>query len=117
MRVLAIIVIILGLGSLVLGILFFPQASSGEKQIKDSLAPDLVISQVNAMYDKMDQAVKNTAKTDPAYSTYFANRTSLGLAKANIGTVKAIRMIGIAEIAIGLGLVLGGFVLLRKNAA
>jgi len=117
MRVLAVIVIILGLASIVLGILFFPQASSGEKQIKESLAPDLVISQVNDMYDKMDQAVKNTPKTDPAYSTYFTNRTSLGLAKANIGTVKAVRVNGIVDILVGLGLVLGGFVLLRKTAS
>ena len=32
------------------------------------------------------------------------------------GTVKAIRMMGYVDIIIGLGLVLGGVVLFRKNA-
>jgi hypothetical protein len=118
MRVLAIIVIILGLASLVLGIMFIPQAASGEKEIKDSLAPDkLTIDKVDVAYDQIEAAYAQTPQTNPQYVLVLAERASLGLAKANIGTVKAVRTNGIVDIVLGLGLVLGGFVLLRKNSS
>ena len=114
MRVLAVIVIILGLAALVLGILFIPQASSGEKEIADSIAP-LTLDKVSDTYDQIDQQVKQMQPTDPQYLTYFAKRTSLGLAKANIGVAKFVRTSGTINIIVGLGLVLAGFVLLRKS--
>ena len=39
MRVMAVIVVILGLASLVFGILFVTQAASAEQEIADSIAP------------------------------------------------------------------------------
>jgi hypothetical protein len=40
----------------------------------------------------------------------------LGLAKANVGTTSAVMMNGIVDIAAGLGLILVGFVVMRKKA-
>jgi hypothetical protein len=120
MRVIAICVIILGLAALVFGILFIPQASSGEKEIADSIAP-LKLSEVNANYAGAKaavtaQAAKEADLTNPSakYLNLAGQRTSLALAKANIGTAKMVRTSGIIDILLGLGLILGGFALLRK---
>ena len=128
MRVLAVIVIILGLASLVLGIMFLPQASSANNTIAAEVAP-LKLSEVDAHYDAVTAAFNKTmaaeepniqaGKAAPSvmYDYLAAQRALLGLAKSNMGTVKAVRTNGIVDIVVGLGLVLGGFVLLRKNAA
>jgi len=125
MRALAVIVIILGLAALVFGILFIPQASSAEKEIANSVAP-LKLSEVNDKYDAV--AAKYTAlktaeepqiqagKAAPStnYLYLSAQRALLGLAKTNIGTAKFVRLNGIIDILVGLGLVLVGVGLLRK---
>ena len=123
MRVIAIIVVILGLASLVFGILYLTQASSAENEVADSIAP-LPLADVDAKYDAAKAAAEGQAAKEAdqikAYnpsSTYLylsAQRTSLALAKANIGTAKMVRTTGIVDIIIGLGLILGGFALLRK---
>jgi len=128
MRVLAVIVIILGLAAIVLGILFIPQANSGQKEIEESIAPltlgeiedkyDAVSAKYNALKAAEEPAIQGgTAAASATYNYLSAQRALLGLAKANYGTVKVVRMMGIVDIAIGLGLVLGGFVLLRKSSA
>jgi hypothetical protein len=126
MRVLAIIVIILGLAGIVFGILFIPQASSGEKEIADSVAP-LTLDQVNEKYDAVsaqfnkamaaEEPQIQTGKAAPSamYNYLSAQRALLGLAKANMGTTKAVKTNGIIDILLGLGLVLAGLVLLRKS--
>jgi hypothetical protein len=126
MRVIGVIIVILGLASLVFGILFIPQASSGEKEIADSIAP-LPLDQVNAQYDKVSAAFdKMMAAEEPqiqagkaeasaTYNYLSAQRALLGLAKSNIGTTKNVRINGIIDIIVGLGLVLAGVGLLRKS--
>jgi hypothetical protein len=126
MRVLAVIVIILGLAGLVFGILFIPQASSGEKEIADSVAP-LTLDQVDAKYDAVStqfdkvmmaeepQIQAGKAAPSAMYNYLSAQRALLGLAKANVGTTQNVRVNGIIDIILGLGLVLAGVVLLRKN--
>jgi hypothetical protein len=126
MRALAVIVIILGLAALVFGILFIPQASSAEQEIADSIAP-LTLDQVDAKYDavavKYDalkaaeepQIQAKTAAPTINYVYLSAQRALLGLAKSNIGTAKFVRLNGLIDILVGLGLVLAGFVLLRKS--
>ena len=126
MRALAVIVIILGLAALVFGILFIPQASSAEKEIADSVAP-LTLDQVDAKYDavavKYDalkaaeepQIQAKTAAPTINYVYLSAQRALLGLAKSNIGTAKFVRLNGLIDILVGLGLVLSGLVLLRKS--
>jgi hypothetical protein len=126
MRVLAVIIIILGLASLVLGIMFIPKASSAETEIAASIAP-LTLDQVNDTYDavsakydalKAAEEPQIQAKTAAPTITYVyisAQRALLGLAKTNIGTATFVRTTGIIDIVAGLALVLAGFVLLRKN--
>jgi hypothetical protein len=126
MRILALLVIILGIATLVFGIIFLPQASSGEKEIADSIAP-LKLSEVNAKYDavaakynqfKAAEEPKIQAGQAEASATYnylSAQRALLGLAKANIAMAKVVRTMGIVNIIIGVGLVFGGCALWRKN--
>ena len=126
MRVISLIVAILGLAVLVFGILFIIQAGSGEREIAASVAP-LTLDQVNAKYDvvaaKYDQikmaeepAIQaQTAMPSAMYNYLSAQRALLGLAKANIGVAKFVRLSGVVNIILGLGLVLGGFTLLRKS--
>jgi hypothetical protein len=126
MRALAVIVVILGLAALVFGILFIPQASSAEQEIADSVAP-LTLDQVDAKYDavavKYDalkaaeepQIQAKTAAPTINYVYLSAQRALLGLAKSNIGTAKFVRLNGIIDILVGLGLVLAGLGLLRKS--
>jgi hypothetical protein len=116
MRILALIVMILGLATLVLGILFIPQASSAKQEVTDSIAP-LTLDKLDATYDGLDQQVRAMKGDEPTYLTMFAKRTSLGLARTNVGTAKAVMTNGIIDIVVGLGLVLGGFVLLRKTSS
>jgi hypothetical protein len=125
MRAIAVIVIILGLAALVFGILFIPQASSGEQEIADSVAP-LKLSEVDAKYDAVAakyDAMKaaeepkiqaGQAAPSVTYDYLSAQRALLGLAKANIGTTKFVRLNGIIDIIVGLGLILAGVGLLRK---
>jgi hypothetical protein len=128
MRVIGVIVIILGLAALVFGILFIPQASSAEKEIADSVAP-LTLDQVNDKYDAVAAKYNQlkmaeepgiqagTAAPSPTYNYLAAQRALLGLAKSNIGTAKFVRTNGLIDIIVGLGLVLAGFVLLRKSSS
>jgi hypothetical protein len=127
MRVLGIIVIILGLASLVLGIMFIPQAANGRTQVVKAIQP-LTLSQINSTYDTVQIAYdKQMAKEEPGiqggtampsalYDYYAAQYALAGLAKANIGTVDAVRMNGIVDIILGLGLCIAGFVMMRKPA-
>ncbi len=128
MRTLAIIVIILGVVSLALGVMFIVQSGSGRQQIADSVKP-LTLDQVNPTYDKIsasyDQVMAQeepaiqggTAAASATYNYLSAQRALLGLAKANIGNVNAVMMNGIVDIILGLGLVLTGFVTFKKVAA
>jgi hypothetical protein len=115
MRVLGILCIILGIAAVVFGILFIPQASSAEQKVADSLTAPVTLGTLDATYDGIDQKVTAMSPTDPQYVMYFSQRTSLGLARANIGTAQMVRMNGIIDIIVGLGLVLAGFGLLRKG--
>jgi predicted PurR-regulated permease PerM len=128
MRVLAVVIIILGLASLVLGIIFIPQAASGRQQIADSIAP-LTLDKLNAQYDKVSAAFDQfmaqeepkiqaqQAQPSAMYNYLSAQRAMLGLAKANVGTVNNVRINGIVDIVLGVGFVLIGIVLFRKKAS
>lgn len=125
MRIMAIIVIILGLAAVVFGILFIPQANSARQQVADSIAP-LTLSEVNDKYDAVAAkytAIKNAeepkiqagqAMPSDMYNYLSAQRALLGLAKSNIGTAKMVMTSGIIDILVGVGLLLGGLALLRK---
>ena len=119
MRVLAILVIILGIAALVFGILFIPQANSARQKVADSLTSPVNLDNLDATYDQasgmFDQLkASGMPSTDPQYVMVLGQRTSLGLARANVGTAKMVLTMGIVDILVGLGLVLGGFGMLRK---
>jgi hypothetical protein len=128
MRILAIIVIIMGLVGVVFGILFIPQANSAEQEIADEIAP-LTLDQLNPKYDVVKaKFIEQMALEEPQiqagqaapsslYAYYAGQRALLGLAKSNMGVASLVRMLGIVNILVGLGLVLTGFVLFRKSSA
>lgn len=120
MRVMAIIVVILGLASLVFGILFITQAASAEQEVADSIAP-LPLDQLDATYDgvtaQYNQAKAAGIPPSPDYNALYGNKVGLGLARANVGTASFVQTSGIINIILGLGLILTGLALLRKAAS
>jgi len=119
MRVLAVLVIILGIAALVFGILFIPQANSAKQKVADSLTAPVTLDNLDATYDQISGAFNKLKaagmpSSDPQYVMVLGQRTSLGLAKSNVGTAKVVLTMGIVDILLGLGLVFGGFGLLRK---
>ncbi len=119
MRVLAVLVIILGIAALVFGILFIPQANSARQKVADSLTAPVTLDNLDATYDQIcgayDQLkASGMPSSDPQYVMVLGQRTSLGLAKSNIGTARMVLTTGIVDILVGLGLVFAGFALLRK---
>jgi len=119
MRIIAICVIILGLAAVVLGIMFIPQASSAKQKVADSLTAPVTLDNLDATYDQISGAfdklkASGMPSSDPQYVMVLGQRTSLGLAKSNVGIAKSVQTNGIVDIIVGLGLVLGGFVLFKK---
>ncbi len=121
MRAMAVIVVILGLASLVFGILFVTQAASAEQEVADSIAP-LPLAQLDATYDAVTaqyvQARAAGAGTtpNPDYNALYGNKVGLGLARSNVGMASAVRLNGIIDIILGLGVILAGLAMLRKEA-
>ena len=126
MRVIAIVILILGVASLAFGVLFVTQASSAEQEIADRIQP-LTIAEVDAKYEAVKtnqmalmmaeepQIQAGKAAPSAMYNYLTVQRTALGLAKANIGLAGFLRTSGIIDIIVGLGLILAGVGLLRKG--
>ena len=126
MRVIAIIVVILGVASLVLGVVFMTQATSAEKTILSQVAPLTSLSQINPTYDTItaqynqlmakELADISAQKALPSVSFSYVSgqRALLGLAKSNVGLAMFTRLSGIVAIVLGLGMGLSGFMLMRK---
>jgi hypothetical protein len=117
MRAIAVIIIILGLASLVFGILFVTNSGSARQEVADSIAP-LPLDQLDARYDTVkvqyDQMRAAGAQPSIEYNYLAVQKTGLGLARANVGTADAILMYGLIDIIVGLGLILTGIGMLRK---
>jgi hypothetical protein len=125
MRVMGICVIILGLAAIVFGILFIPQATSARQQVADSIAP-LPLGQLDSHYDTVSDSYDQlmmaeepniqakTAQPSSMYNYLSAQRSLLGLAKANVGTATMVLIMGVVDILVGLGLVLAGLGILRQ---
>jgi hypothetical protein len=122
----AIVILILGVASLALGVLFITEASSAEKEIADSIQP-LTISEVDAKYDAVKQAQMalrmteepqiQAGKAAPSamYNYLTIQRTSLGLTRSQIGLASFTRTSGIINVILGLGLILAGVGLLKRR--
>ena len=122
----AIVVAVLGVVCLVFGIIFITQASSAEQEIADEIKP-LAIAEVDAKYEAVKTRQMTLAMTEEpqiqagqaapstTYNYLTVQRTSLGLARANIGLAGFVRTSGIIDIIVGLGLILAGVGLFRKG--
>jgi len=115
MRLFALLAIILGIATLVFGIIFIPQASSAKQEVKDSLTTGVTLDNLDNTYDTVDQQLSQMPNTNPQYLMVFAERTSLGLARANVGTAKVLQTMGIIDILIGVGLICGGCALMMRK--
>ena len=128
MRVIAAIVAILGLGVLVMGVLFITQAASADTEISGQIAP-LPAAGVDAKYDEVaaKQAQVKAAEEpkiqagqaapSDMYNYLSVQKTSLGLAKANLATANFVRMSGMVTAVLGLAVVLAGIVLFKNQAS
>jgi hypothetical protein len=118
MRAIGIIVLILGVASLVLGVLLIPQAYSAEDEIAESIAP-LPLDQVDPQYDavkaKYTQMKESGAPPSVEYNYLTVQKTGLGLTRSQIGLASLTRTIGIVNIILGVGLILAGIGLMRKG--
>ncbi len=118
MRTISIIVVILGLVSIIFGILFITQASAAENEVAESIAP-LPLSQLDDQYDAVkaqyEQMKAAGAQPSTDYNYLTIQKTGLGLARSNVGTAQAVRINGIIDIILGLGLGLTGLGLMRKT--
>ena len=122
----AIVVAVLGVVCLVFGIIFITQAGSSEKEIAESIQP-ITLTELDAKYE----AVKTSqmaimaaeepniqagqAAPSAMYNYLTIQRTSLGLARTNIGLAGFVRTSGIIGIIVGLGLILAGVGLFKKS--
>ena len=125
-RWIAVVVAVLGVVSLVFGIIFVAQASSAEQEITSEIQP-LKIAEVDAKYEAVKTNQMALAKTEEPkiqagtaapsamYNYLTIQRTSLGLARANIGLAGFVRTSGIIDIIVGLGLILAGVGLFKKS--
>lgn len=124
----AIVVGVIGLVALVFGIMLIPQASSARQEIASEIAP-VKIAEVDAKYDavkvkqvammQQEEPQIQAGKAAPSvmYTYLTVQRTSLGLAKANIGLTDFVKTCGIINIILGIGLILAGVVLFKKAKA
>jgi hypothetical protein len=114
--------------ALVFGIIFIVQSGSAKQQIADDIVPltldqvdakyDAVVIQHNAMRSAEEPKIQAGQAAPSAMYNYLAiQRTSLGLARANIGLADFIRMTGIIEIILGVGLLFTGLLVMQKKAA
>jgi ABC-type dipeptide/oligopeptide/nickel transport system permease component len=117
MRIMAVIVVILGIASLVLGILFIVQSGSAKQEVADTIAP-LPLAQLDEQYDSVtaqyEQMKAADAPKDATYNYVYGTKVGLGLARSNVGTANFVMMSGIVALIIGVGLVLSGIGQMKK---
>jgi cytochrome c biogenesis factor len=107
------LVAVIGVACVVFGVMFVMQSNTSLETIANEIKP-LQISQVDATYEQVKLAL--TVATDPAQvQTLTMQKTSLGLAKSNIGTVQFLKNSGFVNIVVGAGFLLTGVGLIRKD--
>jgi predicted PurR-regulated permease PerM len=121
MRILALLVVILGIAVLVFGIIFIPQASEAKQKVADSLTSGVTLDNLDDKYDQINGAydqlkASGMPSNDPQYVMVLGQRTSLGLAKSNVGVARVLNTLGIVNIIAGAGLVFAGCVLIMRKS-
>ena len=121
------IILAVGAISLVFGIIFIVQSGSARQQIADDIAPltldqvdaryDTVVAQHNAMRSSEEPKIQaGQAAPSDMYNYLSIQRTALGLTRSNIGQADFIKMTGIIDIVLGVGLLLAAVLLMQKMA-
>lgn len=115
--ILRLITLAVGIAVIVFGIVFTIQSGSAKQQVADSIAP-LTLNHLNASYDSVTEHQKTimaaeepniqAGKAAPSamYNYLTIQRTSLGLAKSNIGVANLVLTMGIIDIVLGIGVIL-----------
>jgi hypothetical protein len=125
-RLIGMVVALVGAVTLVFGIVFIIQSNSGKQMVADEINP-IALSDLNSKYDSVKASqIKQMVTEEPniqagkaapsvVYDYLSAQRALLGLAKSNIMLAQFVMLSGIVDIILGLGLILGGIVSLRKS--
>ena len=114
----ALFIAIVGVVCLVFGIMFIIEAGNAEQKVLDEIAPyNLELGDVNAAYGQASAALGQAMQSgDPeAIQNATLQKTSLGVVRSNIGTIKFVRNSGILEIVLGAGLVLASAGLFKRD--
>jgi len=126
MRLFSIFVSLIGVITLVFGVVFITQAGSSEQEVAVSIQP-ITLEELDGTYESVKtqqmamraaeepQIQAGTAAPSSTYNYLTIQRSSLGLARTNIGLAALVRTNGIIDAIIGLGLVMAGFSLFRYN--
>ena len=109
----SLLVALIGVAAIVFGVMFIMEAGNSRDELATEVAP-MQLSQVEATYDQASAALK--ANTDPAKALSLTlQKTSLGLAKSNLKTIKFVQNAGYLNIALGVGFVLVGLFMFMKR--
>ncbi len=114
----AISIAIVGVVAIVFGIMGIMEAGKAEDKVAEELAPaGIEICDVNAAYGAASAAVGQAMMSGDQETIQDAliQKSSLGLAKSNVGTIKFLRNTAILEIIAGAGFVLAGVGLFMKR--
>ena len=126
MRLVAVVVMLLGLACVVLGVFFITGSFSAKDEVATSIAP-LPLENLDAQYDAVkakhaqikaaEEPNIQAGKAQPSatYNYLTIQRTALGLARTNVGLARSTLTNGILDVVIGVALLLGGVAIFRKG--
>ena len=126
MRLCSIVVSLVGVVALVFGIIFITQAGSSTQEVADSIQP-VTLAELDGTYETVKakqiairaaeepQIQAGTAAPSSTYNYLTIQRSSLGLARTNVGLAGFVRTSGILDILVGIGLVLAGVGLFKHS--
>jgi basic membrane lipoprotein Med (substrate-binding protein (PBP1-ABC) superfamily) len=127
-RFIGMVVALIGIATLVFGIIFIIQSNTGKQTVADEVKP-IALSDVNPKYDAVSASQtqlmaaeepkiqSGQAQPSAMYNYLSAQRALLGLAKANIGLTGFVMMSGSVDIILGIALILMGMTLFMKQTA
>ena len=127
-RFIGMVVALIGIATLVFGIIFIIQSNTGKQTVADEVKP-IALSDVNPKYDAVSASQtqlmaseepkiqSGQAQPSAMYNYLSAQRALLGLAKANIGLTGFVMMSGTVDIILGIALILMGMTLFMKQTA
>ena len=126
MKTLAIIVLILGLASLVMGVIFVINSGSARTEVADGIAP-VTLADLDGRYDQVKTAQMQVAQQEGAaiqagnpsttYVWLTLQRTSLGLARSSVGIANLTMILGYLNLVIGIALVIVSLGMMRQDKA